>query len=423
MKLEIFNHSLVSTSLSPNTEKDDVLLALKMIFRPRKWKQGEEISILENEFKNYFKVNEAVSFNSGRSAFLAILKSFDLKEGEEVLFQAFTCNAVVNPIMRLKLKPVFVDCDESFNIDPKDLKEKITEKSKVVIVQHTFGQPAKMDEVLKICKDNNLILIEDCAHSLGAEYKGKKVGTFGKAAFFSFGRDKVISSVFGGMAITNDSKTGKKIRNFQRSCDFPSSFWVFQQLLHPILMHYIILPAYHFPSFGKFVLNFFQIFKILSKAVDKKEKEGKLPSLFPKRLPNALAILALNQLRKLEKFNIHRERIAKVYSEGLRGRFEFQGKVDQTKRIFMRFPILVDRKKDTERILVDLRKNKVLLNDGWRKTSIVPPDTDQKKMRYIIGSCPRAEEIAKRIINLPTHINISEKEARIVIKSLLKYVS
>ncbi len=365
----------------------------------------------------------AVSFNSGRAAFLAILQSLDLEEEDEILLQAFTCNAAVNPILHLKLKPVFVDCDKTFNLDPKDLKNKITEKSRVVIVQHTFGQPARMDEILKICDNNNLILIEDCAHSLGAEYKGKKVGTFGKAAFFSFGRDKVISSVYGGIAATNDKELGQKIRSFQEKYSFPSFIWILQQLLHPILMNYIILPAYYFPSFGKLILNFFQIFKILSKAVDKKEKKGELPSLFPQKLPNALAILALNQLRKLEKLNRYREKIAKIYIENLEGRFEFQEELIDTKRIYMRFPVLIGKSKDTDKILMDLRKEKILLNDGWRKTPIVPPDTDQQKMRYVFGSCPRAEEITKRIINLPTHINISEKEARIVIKSLLKYAS
>ena len=166
---------------------------------------------MEKEFKKYLGVKYAISFNSGRSAFLAILNSLELKNDDEILLQAFTCNAVPNPIIWAGLKPVYVDCDEkTFNIDIEDLKRKITQKSKVVIVQHTFGLPAEMDEILEICQKNNLILIEDCAHSLGAEYKGKKVGTFGKAAFFSFSRDKVISSVYGGMVATNDDEFGEK---------------------------------------------------------------------------------------------------------------------------------------------------------------------------------------------------------------------
>ena len=136
--------------------------------------------------------------------------------------QAFTCNAVPNPVLWAGLKPVYVDCDEkTFNIDKEDLKKKITPRSRVLIVQHTFGLPADMDAISEICRKNNLILIEDCAHSLGAEYKNKKVGTFGKAAFFSFSRDKVISSVYGGMAVTEDHELTKKIKEYQLKIGYP----------------------------------------------------------------------------------------------------------------------------------------------------------------------------------------------------------
>ena len=165
-----------------------------------------------NEFKKYFRTKYAFAFNSGRSSLTAILQSLDLEEVNEVLLQAFTCNAAANPILWSGLKPVYVDCDEdSFNIDIEDLKRKITPKSKVILVQHTFGLPAEMDKILALAQQNNLILIEDCAHSLGAEYKDKKIGAFGKAAFFSFSRDKIISSVYGGMVVTNDDNLAEKI--------------------------------------------------------------------------------------------------------------------------------------------------------------------------------------------------------------------
>jgi len=227
----------ISISLSPNTEKDDVRLAFKLKFQPWKWETGKEIEELENEFKNYLGVKYAISFNSGRSALMAILNSLGLEKGSEVLLQAFTCNAAANPIIWAGLKPVYVDCNEkTFNIDIEDLKRKITPKSKAVMVQHTFGLPAEMDEILEICQEgeedkssssplaeargNNLILIEDCAHSLGATYGGKKVGTFGKVAFFSFSRDKVISSVYGGMAVTDDDNLAGIIKKNRLSAEF-----------------------------------------------------------------------------------------------------------------------------------------------------------------------------------------------------------
>src|SRR5581483_4013141 len=113
--------------------------------------------------------------------------------------QAFTCVAVPNSVLWTGAKAIYADIDETGNLDPKDLEKKITKKTKAVIIQHTFGIAANMDAIQKVLKGKKIILIEDCAHALGASYKGKKLGTFGEFAFFSFGRDKVISSVFGGM--------------------------------------------------------------------------------------------------------------------------------------------------------------------------------------------------------------------------------
>jgi dTDP-4-amino-4,6-dideoxygalactose transaminase len=113
----------ISISLSPNTEKDDIGLCFRL---PRK--RGESIKKLENAFKKYLSIRHAFSFNSGRSSLVAILKSLELEEGSEVLIQSFTCNAASNPIKWSKLKPVFVDINNDFNIDVNDLKNKLTKK-------------------------------------------------------------------------------------------------------------------------------------------------------------------------------------------------------------------------------------------------------------------------------------------------------
>src|SRR3989344_6189829 len=115
----------ISISLSPNVEKDDVHLALGLIFRPWLWRRGKAIEKLESEFKKYLNVKYAVSFNSGRSSLFAILQSLNLEKNSHVFLQAFTCNAVPNPILWAGLNPVYVDCDkDTFNIDIKDLEAK-----------------------------------------------------------------------------------------------------------------------------------------------------------------------------------------------------------------------------------------------------------------------------------------------------------
>ena len=315
----------ISISLSPNVEKDDLKLALNLIIRPWLWRRGKAIIKLEDEFKKYLGVKYAFSFNSGRSSFYAILKSLNLnprmgnQEGDEVLLQAFTCNAVPNPVLWADLRPIYVDCNkDDYNMSANDLKAKINVRSHIVVVQHVFGQPCNIDEIRGICGANNLILVEDCAHSLGAEIDGIKVGAQSKAAFFSFSRDKIISSVYGGMVVTNDDIIGKKLAELQKEFGQPSRFWVFQQIFHPILLHFVILPVYNFLDLGKIFLVLSQWIHLLSKAVSWKEKQGQRPDYFPKALPNALATMALNQFYKLERFNKHREEIANYYYKNLK---------------------------------------------------------------------------------------------------------
>lgn len=420
----------ILTSLSPNTEKDDILLTLRLILQPWKWKdisanqrlyqRGSAVKTLEEKFKQYLSIKHAFSFNSGRTAWLAILENLILEKGSEVLLQAFTCNAVVNPIRWSSFKPVFVDIDEkTLNMGPADLERKISSASRVVLVQHTFGLPADLDRIKEICQRHNLILIEDCAHSLGASYHNQKLGTFGQAAFFSFGRDKVISSVFGGLAVTNDDELGKKLKEFQLRLLQPSHLWICQQLLHPVLTNLLVVPLYGLAGMGKWLLLCLQKIGLLSKAMRREEKRGEKPADLVKRMPEALILLAENQLKKLDRFVSHQGEIARFYDENLKNP-ELILPPATPGRIYLRYPLLLKNSK-TDKTLIGARREGIFLDDGWRKTVVTPPDTDQEKMGYTPGSCPVAEKIAKSILNLPTHINISREKAQKIVTFLNNY--
>ncbi len=405
----------ISISLSPNVQKDDVVLALKLLFQPWRWKRGSAIKKFEEEFKNYLGVKYAVSFNSGRSSLYAILKALNLPKESNILLQAFTCNAVPNPILWAGLNPVYVDCANDFNIDISSLRA-VAKQSRVLIIQHTFGLPANMDEVMRIAKENNLIVIEDCAHALGAQYNNKLVGTFGDVAFFSFSRDKVISSVYGGMATTNSDEIGKKLEVLQKEFGMPNLFWIRQQILHPILLYYIILPLYYFIDLGKLFLIFSQWMHLLSKAVSWQEKRGERPDYFPKALPNALAAMALHQFKKLDTFNAHRKKIAEFYYQELAG--TAFGLPEKANNIFLRFAIT--HPKAHEIIYEAWHKQNILLGD-WYTSVIAPHDTQLDKMQYKPGMCPNAEAMAKKTLNLSTHINISMEDAQRIVNFLKKY--
>lgn len=407
----------IAISLSPNTEKDDVLLALKLLFSPWQWKEGKYVEKLEKKFAEYLGVKYAISFNSGRVAELAILKCLGVGEDDEILLQAFTCVVVPNSVFWLGARPIYVDISEDkFNMSPSDLEKKIPPSSKAIIVQHTFGQPADMDKILKIARQNNLIIIEDCAHALGAKYKGELAGRFGKAAFFSFGRDKVISSVFGGIAVTNDNVLGERLKNFQKNLHYPSSFWIFQQLLHPLTLNLIVLPFYNFFAIGKLVLFCFQKLGLLSFPVEKKERLGKKPKIHPAKFANALTMLAYHQLGKLEKFNQKRLQTAKIYERELKKLSIKLPKIESGSIVF-RYTIRMPQALQ----LYQFAKHKGVLLGNWYSNVIDPKGVDFDKIGYKIGSCPIAEKVAQEVINLPTYPRMTEKDALRVVRLIKEY--
>ncbi len=280
----------IHTSLSPNAERDDVALAVSLLLRPWTWKHGTGADLLEKRFARMFDGASVFSWNSGRSCFFSILSSLELKSGDEVLLQTFTCVAVPEPILWVGAKPVYVDCDQrTFNMDIGDLERKITPRSKVLVVQHTFGKPADIGRIMEIAEKHGLFVIEDCAHALGARVNGRLVGSFGDAAFFSFGRDKVISSVFGGMLVVRDRQIADALRSATAPAPLPSNAWIAQQLFHPICLS-IVKQTYDWHGFGKGVVEVAKRLHLISKAVLPIEKRGGKPGFIGKRLSNYAAV-------------------------------------------------------------------------------------------------------------------------------------
>lgn len=395
---------IISSSLSPNTEPDDAQLALRTFFSPWCWKKNSALVQVGEWFSKYFPGFQIEFFNSGRSALLALLKSFEIGQDDEVLVQAFTCVAVPNSIIWAGAKPVYVDIDETFNMNVKDIQKKITKNTKALIVQHTFGIAADMNQVSSFCKKHKILLIEDCAHALGATYNGEKLGSIGDAAFFSFGRDKVISSVWGGAAIINSpARPGRaKLAEYQKSLSYPSHFWILQQLLHPIAFS-IILPLYS-NGIGKIILLLMQKMKLLSIPVYSQEKRGIKPEEFPKKYPNALAMLLVNQLKKLDKYNLMRRQTAKFYRESFCAVKNIELPKIREGSIYLRYPLLA---KDLDQMRQIARRSGIILGN-WYHNIIDPKGVDYEAVGYKKGSCPKAEKYASRIINLPTRISLSE---------------
>jgi len=399
-------------SISPNTDVTDVFLAFKTIFKPSKYKFGNQLNLLSTKLKKLLNLKHCYPLNSARNALYLSLKILDLKPDDQVLCQALTCVAVPNAILWANAKPVFVDTIKNgFNISLTDLTKKITKNTKALIIQHTFGQPDKLDKIKQICRQHNIILIEDCAHSLGAQYNHKPVGSFGDLTVLSFGRDKVISSVFGGALLTNNSSFAKKIDQHYHQLKFPSAFWIFKQLLHPIIMAPII-PTYYTFNLGKLLLFLYQKTGLLSFPVSKQEKNCQI-SLPIKTLPNALAALANHQLNKLTQINQSRQQIAKLYQQA------FDIPSASPGSIYLRFPLLVNQPQK----IINLAKTHQILLGNWYRPIIAPQGVDLKKVGYKQGSCPNAQAVSKKIINLPTHPKMTLKQADRIVKIIKDHVN
>jgi len=167
---------------------------------------GDEVKIFEESFKKYVGTQFCVGLNSGLDALILSIRALDIKEGDEVIVPANTYIATILAITENKATPVFVEPDGDFNINPNKIEEKITSKTKAIVIVHLFGQSAKMDKIVELKKKYNLYLIEDCAQSHGATYKGKMTGTFGDIGCFSFYPTKNIGAYGDGGCITTDNQ-------------------------------------------------------------------------------------------------------------------------------------------------------------------------------------------------------------------------
>ncbi len=400
------------TSLSPNAERDDVRLAASLLVQPWKWRQGSSITDLEQAIGGFFR-SQATTFESGRSALTAVIQALNIPAGSEIILQAFTCVAVPNSVRWAHCIPIYADVDpNTFTIDPASIEKLITPKTKAILVQHTFGIPTDMNAIAEIARRHDLLVIEDCAHSFGSRLHGQLLGIFGDVAIFSFGRDKALSSVFGGVAITRRPDVHDRLRSLQKKAPLPSSHWIAQQLAHPIVLTFA-LTLYDVASLGKIFLEVAKRLHLISKAVEPMERRGERPAWIGRRMPNALAILALHQWKKRERFDAHRRRITNIYATHLDPtRVTLPTWSQDADPALLRYPI---RTPHRDKLFVAAKKAHIQLGD-WYTSPLAPEGVDENTVGYDRATTPQAVALAQETLNLPTHIHISEEDAQRIIE-------
>lgn len=412
---------MIFTALSPNTQLDDFLLATKSIYQFWKLNEGEHVEKVEGWFREEFGTSDVFSFETARSALYFLLKAFDIGEGDEVIVQAFTCVAVTNPIKWVGAKSKFADIrQEDFNIDVEDLISKISNKTKSIIVQHTFGYPAEILKIKQIAEERGIIVIEDCAHTIGGKFGNQLLGKIGDAAIFSLGRDKAISGSFGGIALLNNINFRSKLKNVNSDLGYPSKAWTIRKLLYTKIA-WLTRTYYDLLSVGKLIHYLAHKFGIIEKATCDCEKDGTgIPQNSLRKLPNGLACVAYNQLGKLNNFNSKRKDDYLFYKNLLSPLDEYIKfpKWNINENFYpLRMPLLVENR---EELMNYCEKNGVLLGN-WYDSILAPKESEPEAFGYREGSCPVSEAITKKIVNLPLHANLSKGNLIHIVNVIKKF--
>lgn len=384
-----------------------------------KYKKGNCTPALRKELAKLLGVKEKKVFvvENGRTGQYLFLKSLDLPSKYNVALQGFTCNAVVNPILWLDLEPLYIDIDPmTMNMSLDSLDERINEKTKVVILQHTFGNPMfktkkEFNDFVSDMHEKGILVIEDCAHALGGEIQGKKLGTFGDAAIFSFGIEKVLSTRVGGAFVVNNEEFLEDFEKLYGQTKEMGSFNTFVWLINPFLWRILRIFKCQMR-----MAQFLRKAGLLNMGFDDLELVGKKPKKYPRKLSNALSCVVLDELKNLDANISHRKKISTIYGEYFSVEHLGCAKIP-----FVRFPIVCETKRAKKDLKEFLEKNKIQVGN-WYEPVIYPEPTVQRAMKYKKGGCKIAEIVSSRILNLPTGKNISEKEAKEISEKIISFL-
>lgn len=323
--------------------------------------KGEFIAKFEDQFADYIESKHAASVCNGTVAIHLALSALDLGPGDEVIVPTFTYIASVNPITQTGATPVFVDSLETtWQMDPEDVRQKITPNTKAVMAVHLYGLPCEMDDLVNLCKDHHLYLVEDCAEAFGTYYKGQHVGTFGDIAAFSFFGNKTITSGEGGMVVTNHTQLYEKAYHLKTQGVSPThEYW------HDVV-------AYNY------------------------------------RMTNICAAIGLAQLEQADVILEKKRQIGAWYEQALRGLpLRTHDEIENTRHSHWLCSILVDSAEQRQPLRDHLKAAGIETRPLFHPAHTLP----HYKTRQ---SFPIAESLGARGINLPSYPELSWEDVNFI---------
>jgi len=336
--------------------------------------QGPKVKELEEKFAKLCGTEFALAVNTGTAALHSSLYAAGIKPGDEVITTPFTFVATANSIILQGAKPVFADVKEdTFNIDPDSVLEKITPKTKAIIPVDLYGQIYDYKAIKEIADEHNLLIIEDACQAVNASLGGKKAGSFGDLGAFSFYATKNIMSGEGGMITSDNPKFIELARRFR---DYGQDEKV-RYIYHDIGSNY--------------------------------------------RMPEIQAAIVLAQLEKLDEFTEKRIKNAKLLSEGLKGIQGIQLPIikPDAKHVFHQYTIKVNGFKLTrDELLEHLEKEGIGARIYYPKPLHLHPA--YTKLGYKEGDFPVSEKLSKQVLSLPCHPSVTEEEINKIIETIKK---
>ena len=356
---------------------------------------GDECIAFEKAFAAYAGVKHARVVSNGSSALFLSMIGIGIKPGDQVLTTPITWIATAAAPVTLGAKVDFVDIDlETYNLDVKQIDAHITPQTKAIIPVHLYGQPAEMDEIMAIAQKHGISIVEDAAHAIGAEYKGRKVGGFGATGCFSFHEQKNISTLGeGGMVLTNDDAIFERISLYRSHCT----------RVHGVSTKYCKLNEEKFPIGKKF---WWQDFDDCG---------------YNFRMTDIPAAVGLEQLKKVDQFNQKRIDHAAFITEGLKDMagLTLPKPRPYNKHVFHLYPVLIDPKEfglTKEDFIQDLLY-KYGIKAGFHYIPL-HYSTAFKERGFKKGQFPNAEKLGDQLVTLPINPRMTEAALDHLVKSV-----
>jgi len=368
----------------------------------------------EEAFQKQVGAVGARAFGLGRQAMVVLLKALEVGAGDRVGVCSFTCLSVPEAVKVCGATPVYLDLDEYLCIEPGQILRQRPGSLKVVILQHTFGVPGRLDELLSACKEIGAKVIEDCAHSLGCSWKDKPLGSFGEGAIYSFQWGKPYTTGQGGMLTVNSAellhKVDKQIDEVSQEMSLKDDIVLACQRIV-----YSKLRALRLDYIARLLYSRLRD-KGLIKGIVTHDSDFSFYPGYVRFAGNLMSKAGLRQLRNWPKMQqIRRENTELIKDCLSKAALPLWPVPSEAEVTMLRYPVLVSNK---DEILTKARKATLDIA-GWYLTPVHPlQNNDLAKVDYQPGSCTRAEEMIKRLIHLPTGLWLNRRTLKAMVRTI-----